>query len=71
MPNHPVVGAASSDPHAKRIETEFKGELSCLACHDPHKGRTRQILRWGVTSGAEAAPLSQEVSRAGGGVRRG
>jgi len=51
IPNHPVAG--KSDVHS-RVESTFDDELSCLACHDPHKGTSQRMLRWGAGSTAEA-----------------
>lgn len=55
VPNHPVATVAS-DPHARRSPdaTTFKGELSCLTCHDPHKGKSQLLLRWGAGAAGEA-----------------
>jgi predicted CXXCH cytochrome family protein len=41
-------------PTAVPSKSTFKGELSCLACHDPHKGKSARLLRWGAASSAEA-----------------
>jgi predicted CXXCH cytochrome family protein len=43
-PEHPVVGHVTPDPH-RPSKLVFEGELSCSACHDPHKGRYK-LLRW-------------------------
>ncbi len=52
-PDHRVSGAAKLG-HASRVSSTWKEELSCLACHDPHKGRSRQLLRWNIADGTEA-----------------
>jgi predicted CXXCH cytochrome family protein len=52
-PNHRALG----QPTAKELErhkTTFEGELSCLTCHDPHKGRSKKILRWGAVTSMQA-----------------
>ena len=55
---HPVPGhlvlAPAPLPNAPSSKSVFKGELGCLACHDPHKGKSARLLRWGATSSAEA-----------------
>ena len=48
IPNHPVTGTITADPH-RRSPVNFEGELSCLTCHDPHRGKT-QLLRWDAAS---------------------
>jgi predicted CXXCH cytochrome family protein len=52
--NHPVTGhrvmGVATEEELKRIETTFEGELTCLTCHDPHKGRTQNLLLGDVTS---------------------
>lgn len=53
VPNHRVAGSPPPK-HAAPVETTFKGELSCLTCHDPHKGRSRRVLRWNAASATEA-----------------
>jgi predicted CXXCH cytochrome family protein len=56
--NHPVTGhrvlGTPSDDNRKRIDTTFTGEFTCLTCHDPHKGASRQLLRWGAESSLQA-----------------
>ena len=51
--NHRVLGTPSEE-ELKRNDAHFKGELHCLTCHSPHKGRTRLLLRWGATTTFEA-----------------
>ena len=38
----------------KRAETSFTEELTCLTCHDPHKGRSHKLLRWDAEFADEA-----------------
>ncbi|MFQ5791708.1 MAG: cytochrome c3 family protein [Acidobacteriota bacterium] len=56
--NHPVTGhrvvGAPTEEELRRIETTFEGELSCLACHDPHKSRSDKLLVGGAASTMEA-----------------
>jgi len=56
--DHPVLGhrvkGRSEEDKKRRIDTSFDGELSCLACHDPHKGRSNRLLLWGASSAREA-----------------
>jgi len=51
--DHPVIGSVTGDA-ATRPGLTWKGELSCLTCHDPHKGASKKILRWGVKDGMSA-----------------
>lgn len=51
IPNHPVTGKATGKGH---VQVTFDGELECLTCHDPHKGRSPKILRWQAASSTEA-----------------
>jgi predicted CXXCH cytochrome family protein len=46
--NHPVKGTITADAH-RRTPVNFEGELGCLTCHDPHRGKT-QLLRWDAAS---------------------
>jgi predicted CXXCH cytochrome family protein len=51
--NHRVKG----EPTAKELkdtDSTFTEAMSCLTCHDPHKGRSRLILKWGAVSSMEA-----------------
>ncbi len=56
--NHPVINhrvlGTSSEEELGRNKARFEGELHCLSCHDPHKGRSRLLLRWGAVSAFEA-----------------
>lgn len=55
--NHPVTGhrtvGAPSKDELGRTTTTFTGELACESCHDPHKGRSRQLFRGGASGGQE------------------
>jgi predicted CXXCH cytochrome family protein len=53
VPTHLVVSPPPA-PTAVPSKSTFKGELSCLACHDPHKGKSARLLRWGAVSSADA-----------------
>lgn len=57
VPRHPVLGAVTKKApagHGRRVQKlTFEGELSCLSCHDPHKGRSPKLLRQAATT-AEA-----------------
>lgn len=54
-PDHLVLAPAPSpSPKVRPTKSVFKGELSCLACHDPHKGKSGRLLRWGAVSSADA-----------------
>ncbi len=50
---HRVLGRASAEELA-RTTTSFRDELTCLTCHDPHKGKSAGLLRWGAASATEA-----------------
>jgi predicted CXXCH cytochrome family protein len=49
---HRVLGF-STKAELKRADATFEEELTCLACHDPHKGRSA-LLRWNAASPMEA-----------------
>ncbi len=55
--NHPIGGhRATGKPSAeelKRTSTTFKGDLGCLICHDPHKGRAKNHFRGNTATAAE------------------
>ncbi len=46
--NHPVtnhrVSGAPTVEELSRVSVDFKGELSCFSCHNPHKGRYRLFV---------------------------
>lgn len=50
---HRVLGVPTAE-ELDRVETDFEGELTCLTCHDPHKGRSDALLRWGASNSDEA-----------------
>ncbi|KAB2962493.1 MAG: hypothetical protein F9K16_08885, partial [Thermoanaerobaculia bacterium] len=56
--DHPTFGhrtlGQATEEELKRVETRFRGELFCLTCHDPHKGRSSTLLRWNAPSASEA-----------------
>lgn len=52
MQNHRVLGTPTADELA-RTDVAFVGELRCLSCHDPHKGRSRQLFAGGAASSFE------------------
>ncbi len=49
MRDHRVLGTPTEE-ELRRTETEFSGELTCLTCHDPHKGASRHLFRGGASS---------------------
>jgi predicted CXXCH cytochrome family protein len=55
---HPLRGhlvrGQPTEEARKRADSTFTGELSCLACHDPHKGRSPKLFRWGVANVTQA-----------------
>ena len=56
--DHPVRGHRTlGTPTAEELKagkTTFTGELTCLSCHDPHKGATRTLLVGGATGALES-----------------
>jgi predicted CXXCH cytochrome family protein len=51
--NHRVLGTPSAK-ELKRTETSFEGELTCVTCHDPHKGKSAGLFQWAAASAMEA-----------------
>lgn len=51
--DHPVLGhrtlGTPTSQELRAAETNFSGELTCLSCHDPHKGKTKTLLVGGAT----------------------
>jgi predicted CXXCH cytochrome family protein len=56
--NHPVTGhrtlGTPTPEELKRTETTFTGELSCLTCHNPHKGLSSGLFQWQAAGAMEA-----------------
>jgi predicted CXXCH cytochrome family protein len=53
IPNHRVLGLPTED-ELKRSKTTYRDEMTCLTCHDPHKGKSKGLLLWGATNSMEA-----------------
>lgn len=51
--NHLALGTPTKQ-ELKRSGSSYQGELTCLTCHDPHKGRSSQMFRWNAASPVEA-----------------
>jgi predicted CXXCH cytochrome family protein len=51
--DHRVLGSPTAE-ELERTKVSFTGELVCLTCHDPHKGRSQALLRWNAASSLEA-----------------
>ena len=51
--NHRVLGLPTA-VELKRADTSFEGELTCLTCHNPHKGRSAGLFQWDAASPMEA-----------------
>jgi predicted CXXCH cytochrome family protein len=58
LEGHPVAGhrvrGTPTQRELRATDTTFSGELSCVTCHDPHKGPSALLLRWGAASSVEA-----------------
>jgi len=50
---HRVAGQPTRE-ELNKTETTFKDEMTCLTCHDPHKGRSSKILRWEASTSMDA-----------------
>jgi len=52
--DHPNLGhltlGVATDEQLKRANTTFRGELTCFTCHNPHKGKSAQLLNWQAAS---------------------
>lgn len=53
LTEHRTLGQPTAE-ELKKAATSFTGELRCLTCHDPHKGRTAKLLQWSAISATEA-----------------
>jgi predicted CXXCH cytochrome family protein len=56
--DHPVTGhrvrGRPTEEELFQTNTTFDGELECMTCHDPHKGRSKGLLQWDASSSMEA-----------------
>ncbi len=63
--DHPVHGHRTlGKPTAEELKagkTTFTGDLTCLSCHDPHKGATRTLLVGGATGALESCRRCHRV----------
>jgi predicted CXXCH cytochrome family protein len=50
--DHRVLGELT-EAELKQTDSTFRGEFTCLTCHDPHKGRSA-LLRWDAATPFEA-----------------
>jgi predicted CXXCH cytochrome family protein len=50
---HRVAGQPTRE-ELQKTETTFKDEMTCLTCHDPHKGRSSKILLWEASTSMDA-----------------
>ena len=55
--NHPTI-ADVPVPHPGGEDTVI--EINCLTCHDPHKGRSAKLFRWGAATVGEACANCHE-----------
>ncbi len=49
-----LVRGTPTEEGIKRSDSNFTGELGCLTCHDPHKGKSKKIFRWGAANVTQA-----------------
>ncbi|MCD4747964.1 MAG: cytochrome c3 family protein [Thermoanaerobaculales bacterium] len=59
MRNHRVLGTPTEEELA-RTEVTSSGDLSCLSCHDPHKGKSRHLFAGGVGSPYEMCGICHQ-----------
>lgn len=59
MRDHRVLGAPTEEERG-RIDVDFAGALTCLSCHDPHKGRSRHLFAGGAGSPFELCGACHE-----------
>jgi predicted CXXCH cytochrome family protein len=56
--DHPIrghrVAGTPTEEEMHRTDVDFTGELTCLTCHDAHKGKSKKIFRWDAASSLEA-----------------
>ena len=50
--NHRVLGTPTNK-ELKLSGADFEGELTCLTCHNPHKGRSASLFQWDASSSLE------------------
>lgn len=56
--NHRVLGTPTEkEIRAANVDSTFKGEFHCTTCHDPHKGKSRQLF---VKGAAGALDVCQQ-----------
>ena len=53
LAGHRVLGTPTKEELKRTDELIFSGELSCMTCHNPHKGKSNQLFRWGARSSFE------------------
>jgi predicted CXXCH cytochrome family protein len=55
---HPVLGhlaiGTPTEEELRQIETTHTGDLSCMTCHSPHKGRSAKLFLWDAVSRMDA-----------------
>ncbi len=56
---HRVLGSLTA-AELRKTDSSFRGELRCLTCHDPHKGRSEQLLQWNAATTFEACAHCHE-----------
>ena len=53
LPGHRVLGIPTEE-EIKESEATFTEEMTCLTCHNPHKGKSKLLLQWGAKSSYQA-----------------
>lgn len=53
IPNHRVLGRPTPK-ELKEVDIDFEGEMTCLTCHDPHKGKSNSLLLWDAVTSMQA-----------------
>lgn len=55
--DHPLTGHRATgkptEAELKQVSTTFTGELGCLSCHDPHKGRSKNHFKGNAVAAAD------------------
>jgi len=62
--NHPVVGhrtlGTPTEEELRNTDADFSEELTCLTCHNPHKGGPGGLFQWEAASSMEVCQVCHE-----------